>query len=199
MKFRRPTLRAGDTAKETVPQLNLKTIDNKTKKAANKKPPKGVHFKLLALEEKENHRRLLQRRRPPPPPPPADASAPLTSRRPEDVLSERMAQGLSLWSGGADNGKASSDCTEAKPIAKPVLSFMGPQNYFKRSFSMRAKATQPLASGEPATDAGGEPKTATIRRAFGKSLTSKRICLLFLRNCSSRWNCVVNSQETPLQ
>lgn len=89
-------------------------------------------FQFFTLEGKEN--RLLAKR---------------PNLPPEDILIDKMAVGLNLSAG-----------SEAKPIPKPVLSCKE-QNYFKRSFSMRAKSSEM------------DIKTATIRRTFGKSLTSK--------------------------
>lgn len=175
MKFRRST-RTGDPPKDTVAPLKVKTIDQKSKR---KDVKSKVQFKFFALEEKENQGGSRWGKRRPPPPPPRTFTPPLTTRRTEDVLSERLAQGLSLWSnggGGGDEAQTTTDSTEAKPIAKPVLSFVGTHNYFKRSFSMRARTTQ----AQPPEETTGEQRTATIRRAFGKSLTSKRIECAFV-------------------
>lgn len=162
MKFKRST-KIGSVQETTTTPLNLKTI---VKKGVNSR--KKVNFKFFELaEEKENNRRLKRR----------SPCSPALRLDDAAVLSERLAQGLSLRGGGGD-------FKEAKPIPKPVLSFMvPPQNYFKRSFSMRARSTQSnefsVVSGgdgsKPAEDPTGvaEQKTATIRRAFGKSLTSK--------------------------
>ena len=126
------------------------------------KKKKTTFFKL---EEKEN--RSLKK--------PSEASI----RRPaEEVLAERFTQGLTLALGN-----------EAKPIAKPVLSFVGPQNYFKRSFSMRAKSTtmtlalQQQQHHGSAEDVVPQLKTATIRRTFGKTLTRMYLELIAVVNC----------------
>lgn len=129
--------RSGTSAKDT------KAIDHKTNKKSLLQKKKGVSFKL----DKENKLQAPKKC--------------LIS----DVLSERMAQGLNIFS-----GSKTMEFKEAKPIANPVLSFIdGSQNYFKRSFSMRARSNAPEA-----TICDQEMKTATIRRAFGKSLTSKK-------------------------
>lgn len=144
MKFRRSTRTGCESSAAAAKPINLKTIEKKKPQQLKKK---SVNFKFFELEGKENKRRPKEL--------PED-----------DVLSERLAHGLSLFK-------------EAKPIPKPVLShFMGPQNYFKRSFSMRAPrstttAIQPTPLLNGSTENIGEQKTATIRRAFGKSLTSK--------------------------
>lgn len=179
MKFKRSTRRSsGSPATIVRPtqrtthkpiKLNLKTIDNRSKKAttaANQQnfKRKGLHFKFFDLEGKEN--RLLVSK-------PAKVKSPTKEKSPkrsaEDALSDRMARGLNLW---ASTG---SMPTEAKPIPKPVLSFKNEtQNYFKRSFSMRSKSSAPLGAYPPTKAAEVELKTATIRKAFGKSLTSKK-------------------------
>lgn len=131
------------------------------------KSSKKKKTSLFKLEEKEN--RSLKK--------PSEASI----RRPaEEVLAERFTQGLTLALGN-----------EAKPIAKPVLSFVGPQNYFKRSFSMRAKSTtmtlalQQQQHHGSAEDVVVAPqlKTATIRRTFGKTLTRMYLELIAVVNC----------------
>lgn len=170
MKFKRSTSCSAN--KDTAP-LNLKTIEKKPKKSLSEpsQKKKGVTFKLFDLEGKENSRQLKRRQCPP-----ASEAAPIHHRRPDDVLSERMAQGLSLWSSGTDG--SGEEFKEARPIPKPALSFVGPQNYFKRSFSMRARtSTQMTTAGDggSAENVASEIRTATIRRAFGKSLTSKRM------------------------
>lgn len=147
MKFKRSG--GGPSAKDPVPiKSNLRTIDNQANKKYVTQKKKAVNFKL---EGKEN--KLL-------------AMATASKCTVSDALSERMAQGLNLFS-----GSKTMEFKEAKPIAKPVLScFMdGSQNYFKRSFSMRARSSNSAAT-QPSDQ---EMKTATIRRAFGKSLTSK--------------------------
>lgn len=184
MKFKRSTTGGGrklikDTLPSTFTKASLKTID---KKAAQNKT-KGLNFKLFELEGKENQRLASganHKRHGG-----GAESIPTTA----DALSERMAQGLHLWTGGGS--KANADFKEAKPIAKPVLSFMdGSQNYFKRSFSMRARSTQTHA-----TTSEVEIKTATIRRAFGKSLTSKKFCTNRSRRWIFRWNSVCDCQQ----
>lgn len=101
-------------------------------KTIDKLSKKRKGFNFFTLEGKENRLQLAKK----------------PNLSPEQMLSEKMAVGLNLSQG-----------SEA-PIPKPVLSFKEP-NYFKRSFSMRAKSSEI------------DLKTATIRRTFGKSLTSK--------------------------
>lgn len=130
--------RSGTSAKDT------KAIDYKTNKKSILQKKKGVSFKLGKENKLQAPKKCLI----------------------SDVLSERMAQGLNIFS-----GSKTMEFKEAKPIANPVLSFMdGSQNYFKRSFSMRARSS----NAPEATICDQEMKTATIRRAFGKSLTSKK-------------------------
>lgn len=124
---------------------NLKTIDQKGNKKSlvQKKQSKAVIFNLEGKENKSTAKCAVS-----------------------EALSDRMANGLSLF-----NAARTMEYMEAKPIAKPVLSFMdGSQNYFKRSFSMRARSSNLTT----VTACEQEMKTATIRRAFGKSLTRKR-------------------------
>lgn len=176
MKFKRSTRPGGISANKETAAVNLKTIEKKPKKPLSEQSQKkkGVTFRLFDLEGKENHRQLPRRQFPT-----SEAAATHHQRRPDDVLSERMAQGLSLGSSAPDQA-----FNEARPIPKPVLSsFVGRQSYFKRSFSMRARSTTTQmtltssiggAGGSAENVASSEIKTATIRRAFGKSLTSKR-------------------------
>lgn len=174
MKFKRPTRSGFGSSSESKnvaatetkqPLVNLKTIDKKAKKSNKSGLMRG--FKQDE-EEKENR---LKTRWLGHPSTSSSSQPPTNSKHPEDVLSERLAKGLNLWSrpAGADEGEQE----EAKPIPKPVLSFMGPQNYFKRSFSMRVRSTQGATAATEVETATVELKTATIRRAFGKSLTSK--------------------------
>lgn len=176
MKFKRSTsgCSTAKTTAITATKSNLKTIDNRVTKKVTKpqiKTKKSIKLKFFDLEGKENNHKNRRRVSLSPGTRSKSAESPQKKKSPlknvdDDVLSQRMAHGLSLWS-----SKLVAPFNEAKPIPKPTLSFLdGSQNYFKRSFSMRAKSSN---SQSVAVVGDVELKTATIRRAFGKSLTSK--------------------------